>query len=129
MSHSRSLVVLSMVVAVVTIVGCAQQAGGNRAERQDQLDRNQPAQVIELAVTSEGFVPSVVKVRAGQPVRLIVTRKTDRTCATDIVIKDFQIKESLPLNHAVEVSFTPTRPGTIRYACTMDMIAGTVVVE
>jgi len=87
------------------------------------------AQVIEMSVTEEGFVPAQVKVKAGQPVKLIVTRKTARTCATEIVIKDFGIKQSLPLNQAVEVTFTPTKAGSFRYACAMDMIAGVIIVE
>lgn len=87
------------------------------------------AQVIEMSVTGEGFVPAQIKVKAGQPVKLIVTRKTDRTCATEIVIKDFGIKQPLPLNQAVEVTFTPTKAGSFRYACAMDMIAGVIIVE
>jgi plastocyanin domain-containing protein len=71
----------------------------------------------------------VVKVKAGQPVKLVVTRKIERTCATDIVIKDFGINKPLPLNQAVEVNFTPAKPGKIRYACAMDMIAGVIIVE
>jgi plastocyanin domain-containing protein len=33
------------------------------------------AQVIEISVTGEGFIPAQVKVKAGQPVRLIVTAR------------------------------------------------------
>src|SRR5512138_2362694 len=46
-------------------------------------------QVVNLEVTKEGFVPAEVKVKAGQPVKLVVTRKTEVTCATEIVMKDF----------------------------------------
>jgi plastocyanin domain-containing protein len=89
----------------------------------------QHEQVITIEVTKEGFVPAEVKVKAGHPVKLVVTRKVDRTCATEIVIKDFGINKPLPLNQPVEVTFTPSKPGKIRYACGMDMIAGTIVVE
>jgi plastocyanin domain-containing protein len=82
-----------------------------------------------MQVTSEGFVPAQVKVKAGQPVKLIVTRKTDVTCAKEIVIKDFGINKPLPLNQPVEITFTPSKKGQIRYACAMDMIAGVIIVE
>ena len=88
-----------------------------------------PEQQVRLTVTGKGFVPSAVEVEAGRPVRMLITRKTDRTCATDIVLKQFGIKKRLPLNQPVEVRFTPRRPGTIRYACAMDMIAGEIVVR
>jgi plastocyanin domain-containing protein len=83
---------------------------------------------IAMSVTSEGFVPAEITVKAGESVRLVVTRKTERTCATDIVIKDFGINKPLPLNQPVEVDFTPTQPGRVRYACAMDMIAGVLIV-
>ncbi len=86
-------------------------------------------QVVELSVTNEGFVPAKAVVKAGKPVTLVVTRKTERTCATEIVIKDFGIKKDLPLNQTVTVTFTPKKPGSVRYACAMDMIAGTLTAE
>jgi plastocyanin domain-containing protein len=87
------------------------------------------SQAIELAVTSDGFVPASIKVQKGQKVRLVVTRKTDRTCATEIVIKDQGINQKLPLNQPVAVEFTPKKAGQLRYACGMDMIAGVIVVD
>ena len=86
-------------------------------------------QRIALSVTSKGFEPASVRLKAGQPVRLIVTRKVESTCATDIVVHDFGIKKALPLNKPVEIRFTPRKAGTIRYACAMDMIAGSLIVQ
>jgi plastocyanin domain-containing protein len=84
---------------------------------------------VIITVTRNGFVPARVHLKAGQPVRLVVTRTVERTCATDIVVADFGIKKALPLNQPVEVAFTPRKAGAIRYACAMDMIAGSLVVE
>ena len=86
-------------------------------------------QVVNLDVTKEGFVPAQVKVKAGQPVKLVVTRKTEVTCATEIVMKDFGVNQKLPLNKPVTVTVTPKKPGTYRYACAMDMIAGDLKAE
>lgn len=84
---------------------------------------------IRIDVTSDGFVASGQRVKVGEPVTLVVTRKVDRTCATDIVIKDYGVQKALPQDQAVEVTFTPTKPGPIRYACAMDMVAGQLVAE
>jgi plastocyanin domain-containing protein len=88
-----------------------------------------PPQVIEISVTKEGFVPKEVKVKAGQPVKLQVTRKIEKTCAKDIVIKDYNISQPLPLDQTVTVTFTPSKAGSTRFACAMDMIAGVIVAE
>jgi plastocyanin domain-containing protein len=84
--------------------------------------------VVELAVTGNGFEPSRVKVHQGEKVRLVVTRKTQRTCATEIVIKDAGINVPLPLDKAVAVEFTPKKTGELRYTCGMGMIGGTLFV-
>lgn len=83
----------------------------------------------EIAVTSDGFVPASIPVKRGEPVKLVVTRKTERTCAKEIVIKDYGISRPLPLNEPVTIEFTPKKSGQVRYACGMDMITGVLVVQ
>ena len=117
------LATISMIITVaVAISGASALAKGKEQKKTEE-------QVVTIEVTGEGFVPARVKVKANQPVKLVVTRKSDRTCATEIVIKDFGINKPLPLNQPVEITFTPTKPGKVRYACAMDMIAGVIVVE
>lgn len=84
---------------------------------------------MAIAVTAKGFEPKTVKAQVGKPLTLVVTRKVERTCATEIVIKDFGIDKPLPLGQAVTVELTPTKPGPIRFACAMDMIAGEIAVQ
>ncbi len=86
-------------------------------------------QTIEISVTGDGFVPANIRVQKGQLVRLVVTRRVERTCATEIVIRDQGINQKLPLNQPVTVEFTPKKSGQLRYACGMDMISGVIVVE
>jgi plastocyanin domain-containing protein len=83
---------------------------------------------VKMEVTDDGFVPSKVKVNKGEKVRFVITRKTERTCATEIVIKDHGINTPLPLDKAVTVEFTPKKSGEIRYACGMDHISGIVFI-
>jgi plastocyanin domain-containing protein len=87
------------------------------------------AQVVAITVTSKGFEPSSITVRQGTPVKLVVTRKTERTCATEIVMKDFGVNQPLPLEKPVTVVVNPKSPGQYRFACGMDMIAGILKVQ
>jgi plastocyanin domain-containing protein len=84
---------------------------------------------VQMTVTKEGFVPAEVKVRKGEPLKLVITRKVQRTCATEVVIEGTGIKKDLPLDQAVEIEFTPGKAGKIKYACAMGMIGGVLVVE
>ncbi len=85
---------------------------------------------VELKVTEDGFEPSPVSVKKGEPLVLQVTRTTDKTCATEILIDGTDINVPLPLNQAVEVRYTPSKSGQIRYGCAMGMmVSGVLVVE
>ena len=79
---------------------------------------------VQMTVTEDGFVPENVEARKGEPLTLVITRKTERTCATEIVVKEYGINQPLPLGKAVTVSFTPTRSGKVKYGCGMNMMVG-----
>jgi plastocyanin domain-containing protein len=83
---------------------------------------------VEMTVTEDGFVPAKVKALKGEKLRLVVTRKTERTCAKEIVVAGYGINQPLPLDKAVTVELTPKASGEIRYACGMDHVSGVVFV-
>ncbi|PZR11389.1 MAG: copper transporter [Archangium gephyra] len=86
--------------------------------------------VIAMDVTTDGFVPDNVKLKANEPVTLQITRKTDETCATEILIDGTDINVPLPLFKTVAVNFTPARAGSVKFGCAMDkMVGGVLVVD
>ena len=106
-------------LAVLALAGCAASTG-KRAEAPG---------TIAITVTPNGFEPAEVTVTQGAPVTLVVARKTDKTCAKEFVMAAQGIRKELPLDRPVEITFTPSEAGELRYACGMDMIAGKVVVR
>ena len=108
-----------LALSILAVAGCA---GG-------AASKSVPSGAVAIRVTEKGFEPAVVTVAGGKPVTLVVTRKTDRTCAKEFVLAEHNIHRELPLDQSVEITFTPTRAGELRYACGMDMIAGKIVVR
>ena len=86
-------------------------------------------QKIQLSVTEKGFEPASLDVRAGVPIILEVTRKTDSTCATAIRVPSKKIKMDLPLNKTVNISLGKLDKGEIKFACGMDMVGGIIIVK
>jgi plastocyanin domain-containing protein len=105
------------------------QASAPKAAAPAKASARKADRTIELTVTQDGFTPAEVKAKAGKTVKLVVTRKVEKTCATEIVMKDFGVNQPLPLDQAVAVVVKPAKPGAYRFACGMDMIAGQLVVE
>jgi len=113
---------ITMLMLTAFVAGCG---GSNTGSSSTSAADNR----VSIEVNEEGFQPAVVNVKAGQPVTLVVTRKTDRTCATELVMKEHSINQPLPLNQPVEITFTPAASGDLQYACAMDMYKGTVHVD
>src|SRR5262245_36928528 len=84
---------------------------------------------VQVAVTDNGFEPNNVGIKKGQTAVLVITRKSNNTCATEAVFTETGKKYDLPLNTPVRVDLTGASPGTLHYACGMDMEHGTVTIE
>jgi cobalt-zinc-cadmium efflux system membrane fusion protein len=98
-----------------------------RAEAERAGIRPPAVQIVSVDVTEKGFSGSATPVRAGVPVRMTFTRKTNVTCATELAIPDHGIRQNLPLNTPVTVEFTPRKDVT--YQCGMGMLSGTLTVR
>jgi len=85
-------------------------------------------QTVTILVKGAGFEPSQVTLKAGVPAKLIFKR-VEESCASEIVFPDLKIKKALPLNQPVAVEFTPKKGGALSFACGMNMLKGTVIVQ
>ena len=123
----KPLVALTLAAAVLGAQqGCSQES---KASVPPPLKPGE-VRTVALTVTEKGFEPTPVTVRQGEPVKLVLTRTTDHTCATEIVLEDYNIHTELPLNKPVEVAFTPTKAGELVYGCAMGkMIRGVISVQ
>jgi hypothetical protein len=85
---------------------------------------------VAVEVTEAGFVPARIPAKAGQPLTLAITRKTDRTCAREIIFTGQEGKTELPLNKSVDVTYTPKASGEVKFGCAMGMmVAGVLAVS
>jgi plastocyanin domain-containing protein len=86
---------------------------------------------IDITVTERGFEPGNVTVPAATPIALVFVRKTDKTCAKQVRLEvdGKRIDRDLPLDRPVEIDVTFAKPGKLTYACSMDMVHGTITVE
>jgi plastocyanin domain-containing protein len=108
-------------IALLVAAALALAACGGGAPR--------PGEPVKITVTRNGYEPWRVQARKGVPLTLVVTRTTDETCATEVVLPEYGIDRKLPLNEPVTITFTPDRTGELRYACAMKMFQGVIDVR
>jgi cobalt-zinc-cadmium efflux system membrane fusion protein len=92
-------------------------------------DVDATVQNVKIMVNEQGYEPARVTLRAGVPARLTFLRTTDKTCGTEVVFPSLHIKRALPLNQPVQIELTPSTTGAIAFACGMNMLHGSVVVQ
>ena len=76
-----------------------------------------------------GYSPALIRVRQGVPVRLVFDRQEGGECTSRVVFPDFSVAKSLPAYGKATVEFTPTEAGRYGFACGMNMVRGTMIVE
>jgi plastocyanin domain-containing protein len=85
-------------------------------------------QEVSIAVRG-GYSPGVIRVKQGQPVRLVFDRQETNSCSEEIVFPDFGIRRYLPANEKTTVEITPERAGTYEFMCGMSMLRGRIIAE
>ena len=87
----------------------------------------QPAQVT--ITVDGGYSPQQVRVKAGQPVRLVFDRKDSGSCSEEVVFPDFGVRKFLPTGQQTTIEVTPAKAGRYEFTCGMSMLRGAIIAE
>ena len=85
-------------------------------------------QEVEITVRG-GYSPDTIRLRAGIPARLVFNRQEASDCTSRVVFPDFLLSKSLPAFRRTVIEFTPDKTGRFSFACGMNMVHGTLIVE
>jgi plastocyanin domain-containing protein len=110
---------LHLLVAALVAVGafsaCDKKAGG--------------PEVVSITADEEGFKPSSVTLPKGSAgARLVFTRTSDDTCATDVEFPELGVKKDLPKNTPVTIEIPTDQERKLTFQCGMGMYKSSVVV-
>jgi len=90
----------------------------------------QRGSVQEVEVTVRGgYAPNVIRARAGVPLRVTFDRRESGECTSEVVFPDFRKRRPLPAFSRTTVELMPERTGEFGFACGMNMVHGTLVVD
>ena len=86
--------------------------------------------VQEVRITVKGgYSPDVIRVKEGVPLRLVFDRQEASDCSDRVVFPDFHASKSLAPFATTTLDFTPNKSGSFGFACGMNMLHGTLIVE
>jgi Cu+-exporting ATPase len=86
--------------------------------------------VQRITVTVKGgYSPDVITARQGVPLELTFDRQESGDCTSRVVFPDLAVSASLPAFERTTVQLDPASAGSFGFACGMNMIHGTLVIE
>ncbi|MFI6764993.1 heavy metal translocating P-type ATPase [Streptomyces sp. NPDC050355] len=118
--------VIVIVAAAAVIAGLGWFFFGPRRAHTARLEGG--VQRVEVTVRG-GYRPDVIRVRQGVPVELVFDRQESGECTSRVVFPDLRVNAGLPAFARTTVRVSPDRAGTFGFACGMNMIHGTLLVE
>jgi P-type Cu+ transporter len=117
---------------VVVIVSAAAMAGlgwfffAPRRARTAELAGG----VQRITVTVRGgYSPDVIRARQGVPLELVFDRQESGDCTSRVVFPDLAVSAALPAYEQTTVHLAPARAGSFGFACGMNMVHGTLIVD
>ena len=118
----KTIIQCAGALTLAALLGCGGQSAKNTGGSTQSNE-------VQITVTDRGFEPAVSKVPTAKPLTLVVTRKTDQTCATEMVFPALDRRVDLPLNRTVRFEIPGGVADTLNYECGMSMIKGMLVAE
>jgi P-type Cu+ transporter len=80
-------------------------------------------------VVAGGYSPDLIHVRQGIPLQLTFDRRESGDCTSQVVFPDLRVAAALPAYARTTVEVLPDRPGRYGFACGMNMVHGTLIVD
>jgi P-type Cu+ transporter len=115
-----------VVLAVVALGGLGWFFFGPRKAKAAELAGG----VQRVTVTVRGgYSPEVVRVRQGIPVELVFDRQESGDCTSRVLFPEFLVNAALPAYQRTVVRLDPHEAGEFGFACGMNMIHGSMIVE
>lgn len=77
----------------------------------------------------QGYKANATTVKAGKPVALTFFLKSEAGCGNSISVPAAKWTKNLKVGEKATVTFTPKKSGPLKFACSMDMMKGSLVVK
>lgn len=118
---NRGLAIAGINVPGTNLFGpkSAQGAAAIKAEINDGV------QTLRIAANGRGYVPNVLFVQKGIPVRWIIEGQELNSCNNAIIVPSLKIEKKLAPGENI-IAFTPANTGEIGFSCWMGMIRGAI---
>ncbi|MBS3070860.1 cupredoxin domain-containing protein [Candidatus Pacearchaeota archaeon] len=101
--------------------------GNSEVSKDDYNDESGEFQKVVIGMKGFNYYPNTITVKEGIPVRIYLDESVVG-CLRSFTIPEFGVAKYLKTQEDY-VEFTPNKKGTFKFACSMNMGTGTLIVE
>lgn len=116
----RNVILGLVAMGVILSLGCSKKDGASASASSG---------TVAVTASDTGFSPSAVTFAKGAPAKLVFTRTTDETCATEVVFPELGVKKELPKNQPVTIDIPTDAEKKLTFQCGMGMYKSSVVIK
>ncbi|MEW6734401.1 MAG: cupredoxin domain-containing protein [Acidobacteriota bacterium] len=85
-------------------------------------------QKIKITVSENGYEPASFQLKRGIPAQITFYRADANNCGEELIFKDLNIYQTLPVNKPVTINLKPEQSATYTFNCGMNMLQGKMIV-
>ena len=116
-----------LAISIIIIGGFYMLKGNSSTANLPSETSNGEFQKVVIGMKNLNYYPNTINVQSGKPVRIYLDNSVSG-CFRSFTIRDFGVAKYLK-SPSDYVEFTPNKKGTFRFACSMGMGTGTLIVE
>lgn len=122
-----AILVLVVVAGYFVFSSGTVETTGNVVSNSPSVNPSGEIQNVVLSIKNYNYYPQEIRVKEGVPVRISLD-KSVVGCYRSFTLREFGVAKNLPTPQDY-VEFTPNKKGSFRFACSMGMGTGTLIVE
>ena len=126
MKNTTMFIILIIIIAGGIFLFSKETKSSNQ-DITGSIIKNNNIQKITLSIKDYNYYPNTIKVKAGVPVRINLD-KSVVGCYRSFTIRDLGVVKYAKTPED-KIIFTPKKTGSFRFACSMGMGTGTIIVE
>ncbi len=132
MEIKKSILYIGVILLILIVGGFFLFRGGSSTVNGNVFSEGSQAlqgevQKVVISEKNLNYYPNEIKVKAGQPVSITLDSSVTG-CLRSFNIKDLGVSKYAK-TPSETIDFTPTKKGTFRFACSMGMGYGSIVIE
>ncbi len=112
---------------IITVPFVVNVKEGDKKTVQAVENVNFPSDAKKVIVSKNGYEPSEVSFKKGEPMKISFYRTDAENCGDEVVFKDLNITKKLPVGEVVTIELKDLKSNEISFACGMNMLKGKVL--